>query len=376
MWGLRGAMFLILLGAAVIWIYAGVWMKEQGVGETFIGMLAGFGSALAAGLGLFWGWLSDRTGKSTAIVVAGCLLTGVSLAVLAQSRTASGFVFYQALAASGLAATMSIMPLLALTLIGEQHSGAGYGRFRVFGSVGYMFALYVLAALVPGIPRLCLTASVLIILGTVPLVLANIQPRRHVRRLGFAALTRHPALLGFLAAVFFTSMGGPAVFTFLSLYSKDLGMSQAGIGRLMGMCGVVALAGLPVMGSLADRFGPWRVMLVGFLAMPIRILLQAMAHSPGALYLPQVLHLFTWAGPEVTAYLYVTKLAGKRDRGVAISALVTTRTMGQFAGNPLCGWLAEHAGYRVMFLTMAALSAVGLVLFVLFCRPSESRRAS
>ncbi|NOY80485.1 MAG: MFS transporter [Kiritimatiellaeota bacterium] len=368
MWALRGAMFLILLGAAVIWIYAGVWMKEQGMGETFIGMLAGFGSALAAGLGLLWGWLSDRTGKSTAIVVAGCLLTGASLAVLAQSRAAPGFVLYQALAAGGLAATMSIMPLLALTLIGERHSGAGYGRFRIFGSFGYMFALYILAALVPGISRLCLTASLLIMLGTVPLVLANIQPRRHVRRLGFSALTRHPAMAGFLVAVFFTSMGGPAVFTFLSLYGKRLGMDQVAIGRLMGMCGVVALVGLPAMGSLADRFGPRRVMLIGFTAMPIRILLQAVARGPGGLYLAQLLHLFTWAGPEVTAYLYVTKLAGKRDRGVAISALVTTRTLGQFAGNPLCGWLAEHAGYRTMFLTMAAVSAFGLLLFVLFSR--------
>jgi len=367
-------MFLILLGAAVIWIYAGIWMKDQGMGETFIGTLGGVGSALAAGFGLFWGWLSDRTGRSTAIVAAGCLLTGVALVVLAQSRTPEGFVLYQGLAASGLAATMSIMPLLALTLVGERHSGAGYGRFRIFGSFGYMFALYVLAGLVPDISRLCITAAVLIIIGTIPLVLANIQPRRHVRRLGFSALTRRPALLGFLAAVFFTSMGGPAVFMFLSLYGRKMGMGQASIGRLMGMCGVVALVGLPVMGSLADRYGPRRVMLVGFLAMPVRILLQAAAHGPGGLYLAQIFHLFTWAGPEVTAYLYVTKLAGKQDRGVAISALVTTRTLGQLAGNPTCGWLAEHAGYHTMFLTMAALSTVGLILFVVFSRSVDGPR--
>jgi len=376
MWGLRGSMFLILLGAAIIWIYAGIWMKQQGLGETFIGILAGFGSALAALLGLFWGWLSDRTGKSTTIVVSGCLLTGASLIVLGQSRTPAGFILYQLLASTGLAATMSIMPLLALAVIGKDRPGAGYGKFRVFGSLGYMFALYVLAMLVRAIPWLCLTAGVLMILGAVPLLLANVQTHRHEKRLGFAALTRHPRLIGFLVAVFFVAMGGPAVFTFLSLYGRTMGMDQTGIGRLMGMCGVVALVGLPGMGALADRFGARAVLLLGFAAMPIRILLQDVAHDPTGLYIAQILHLFTWAGPEVTAYVYVTALAGKRDRGVAISALVTVRTLGQLAGNPLCGWLAENMGYHRMFLIMAGFATLGALVFLVLefgVRRSASR---
>ncbi len=364
MWGVRGAMFLILLGAAVIWVYAGVWMKQQGMRETFIGVLAGAGSALAALCGLLWGWLADRTGKSTAIAISGCLLTGVSLVVLAQSRTPAGFVLFQVLASTGLAATMSVMPLLALTVIGEDRPGAGYGKFRIFGSFGYMFSLYGLALLVKGIPRLCVTAGVLLILGVIPLLLANVRTVRHEKRLGFSALTRHRRVLGFLLAVFFFSVGGPAVFTFLSLYARSLGMDQVRIGRLMGMCGLVAVLGLPGMGALADRVGPRLVLLLGFAAMPARILLQDLARGAGGLYLAQALHFFTWAGPEVTAYVYVIRLAGKQDRGVAISALVTVRTLGQLAGNPLCGWLAEHTGYHAMFLAMAGISAIGLLIFL------------
>ena len=43
------------------------------------------------------------------------------------------------LVATGISATLTVMPLLALAVIGERNAGAGYGRFRVFGSVGYLF---------------------------------------------------------------------------------------------------------------------------------------------------------------------------------------------------------------------------------------------
>ncbi len=363
MWALRGSMFLILLGMGVSWVYAGIWMKENGLGETAIGSLIGLGGALAAGMGLFWGWLSDHTGRSTPIVSAGCLLTGASLIVLAHSRTVAGFALFEVLVAAGASATMTVMPLLALAVIGEERRGAGYGRFRVFGSVGYLIGLYFLAARVTGLERLFLVAGLILLLGAVPLVVANVRTRRHVERHGFGGLLKHPGFCWCLVAVFFFSLGNPAVFAFLAMYAREIGMTQAGVARLMGMCGLTALVALPLMGSISDRIGPRRVLLVAFAAMPVRILLQAVAGGTGGLYAAQLLHFFTWAGPEVTIYVYLTQLVGEQDKGIAVSALVTTRTLSQLVGNPIAGYLAEHWGYRNMFFTMACVSALGLVTF-------------
>ena len=89
MWALRGAMFLILLGAGIVWVYAGVWMRSHDQGETAIGVLLGFGAAMTALMAMLWGWLSDHTGRSTPIVCAGRLLTGVGLITLSHVRPTS-----------------------------------------------------------------------------------------------------------------------------------------------------------------------------------------------------------------------------------------------------------------------------------------------
>ena len=363
MWALRGAMFLILLGAGIVWVYAGIWMKQHDIGETTIGLLIGTGGALGACTGLFWGWLSDRTGRSTAIVCAGCICMGVSLIVLSHSHGLVGFALYQFLAATGLSATFNMMPLLALTVIGETKPGAGYGRFRLFGSLGYIVGLYLLAALINGLDKLFLVSGILLILGVIPLMLANVKPQRHHERHGFGGLLKQPQFLFLLAAVFFFSFGGPSVFTFLALYARELGMGQASVARLMGMCGVTAVVALPLMGSISDRVGPRWILFLAFLAMPLRVLAQAASGGVTGLYAAQLFHFFTWAGPEVTMYLYVTRLVGEQDRGVAISALLTTRTVASLIANPLIGYLAEHHGYRTMFLTVACVSTIGLLIY-------------
>jgi len=363
MWQLRAAMFVILLGIGIGWCYAGIWMKQHEVGETVIGVLMGFGGALAALAGVFWGWLSDRTGRSTAIVIAGCILTGIALIVLSQSSAAPGFALYIVLIAFGLSAAMTMMPVLALSVIGDRKPGGGYGRFRIFGSMGYLFGLYGLAAVVDGIGKLLLVAGIVMLIAVVPLLIANVTPRRHTERRGLGGVFRCRPFVWFLVAYFFFQFGGPGVFTFLAMYAKELGMGDVSVARLMGMNGVVAMIGLPLLGTLSDRAGAKGVILLAFLSMPARLLLQAAAQGGEGLYVAQLFHTFTWAGMEATMYVYVTRLVGEQDRGVAVSVALTTRTVAELVANPLIGYLAENHGYRLMFCVISAIAGVGLLVF-------------
>ena len=178
--------------------------------------------------------------------------------------------------------------------------------------------------------------------------------------------------------MFFFSLGGPAAFTFLALYAQtpDFAMDQASTGRLLGMCGAMAVIALPLMGTLADRLGPKWILRLAFAAMPLRLLTQAAAGSALGLYGAQCFHFLPWAGPEVVVYVYVTRLVGEKDQGVAVSAYFTTRTLAGIVANPVVGFLAEHVGFRPMFLIMASLTTVGLAAFGVLERRSAERRAS
>lgn len=369
MWMLRGSLFMQLVGVAIVWTIVGNLMKEAGLHETAIGLLLGMGLGVQGVSGLFFGWLSDKTGRTVAITAVGTLLIGVGLLAYSQSSQPWHFALATGMTYTGLGSALSITPVLALSLIGEENQAQKYGWFRVFGSLGYIFALFVVNAVIDGYANVCLTAGILTLVGIVPLMLTHAKPNVHPERRGWGLLLRHRELLTFYAAVFVFHLGIPAVFQFLSIYAAHLGMAQWEIGWLLSTNGFIGLTTLPLIGRFADRFGHGRFMTYCFLALPLRILILTLAgnlNSPYMLYAAQPLHVLTWAGTEVCAYAYVCRHAG-RDRGVAVAAYLLAISLGTLVGNVLTGYLADKLGYIDMQYVMAALSFVGFLIYLLAC---------
>ena len=78
----------------------------------------------------------------------------------------------------------------------------------------------------------------------------------------------------------------------------------------------------------------------------------------------------------MVVYIYVTRLVGEKDKGVAISAYFTTRILASIVANPVIGFFAEHFGFRPMFLTIACLATLGLAAFWTIEHRSAAQHAS
>ncbi len=377
MWMLRASMFLAVVGMGITWTYAGPWMKENGLGETVIGSIAGGGALLFAGMGMLWGWLSDRTGRTTWFAAFGAVLAGSSLLVLSNSSSVGDFILFQLLSAVGLSALLTLVPVLAMTVLRENGSTDGYGNFRVFGAVGYLFALFFLAMFVQGLPSLFLVCGVLACLACVPVLLSRIAPERHGGKGGFGAVLRKKRVCVILLAFFFCHLAMPAMFMFTTIYAKvEMGMDQSGVAMLGGVCGVTATFGLPLMAVAAKRMGARTILLISFAAVPLRLIAIMLSPGPMSLYATQLFHLLTWAGPEAVVYFYMASLIGRKQSGVAVSAYMFVQTIGRVIGNPVAGYLAEHIGFRPMFLAMAGVSVLGLLLFVVASKGADREQAA
>jgi MFS family permease len=125
---------------------------------------------------------------------------------------------------------------------------------------------------------------------------------------------------------------------------------------------VANLFGIVIAGELADRFGPARPMVAGLLAFALGLLIAGTAGSMLQLILGRVVQGLGGGVLIVVAYVII---------GVAIPAPLHPRIFGLTAlawvlpaliGPVIAGTLAEHGSWRLVFLGLLPLVAIGTVL--------------
>jgi predicted MFS family arabinose efflux permease len=181
-------------------------------------------------------------------------------------------------------------------------------------------------------------------------------------------LARRPLLvLAACLALFHLGNGG-----MLPLYG--LAVSQAGQGNpaaLVALTVVVAQGTMVVMSVVATRMaaarGYWLVILLTFIALPVRGLIAATVITAWGVLPVQILDgvgagLQSVAVPGLVARI----MSGTGRVNVAQGAVMTVQGLGAALSPALGGWIAEGAGYPLAFACLGSLSLVSLGLWLAF----------
>lgn len=354
---------MLQLGAlGLLGTFETVRMKDVGLSESQIGLILGLENGLMIFTALAWGKWADHTRRFRSGIIVGTLGLVVTLAWFAHADDWADFVIYGIMRGLFVTSIMGLMPALALANLDPAKPGAGFGGYRRFGSLGFLFAAAGLPLLFDQISSMAFAAMVYLPVSIwfVQRLADPAAPRAgggdevaatSFRRVGF-----------FLAAHFFVSMAEPGVHGFFAAYARDMGASLEWVGMLSGMTGLMALLTLSWMGRLADRIGAARMLVIGFVAQGLRMLLTSFISDPQWLWLPHLLHGFGWAGREVGTLLFLTAIMGQRRLGMASSVMMSVRMAGTTAGALLMGKLAESAGYPVMFQCIAGFVLLGFLM--------------
>lgn len=365
LWLLRATCFAQYAGIGLIWAYQTVWMKDQGMGEFFIGQISALATVLTLLCGLTYGYLADHTGRPDRLVLVGTVLCSLTLVYFARCRTAGDFVVYAVMVGVSMPLMLNMLTVLAMSAFGAGGgTGRKYGTYRVFGSLGYSLSTLVLPSFVPRIPGMLHIGAGLLLLSIVPLLAIRPAPRVEHTHGRLRPVLRNGELMGFYVAVFFCALAAPAIFQFTPTYARELGAGDRFIGVMAGMLGLVSIVGLPLSGWLADRYGPRVLIVFPLLAQPLRAFSLSFVTSYEYILLPRLLHTITFAGLEVGAMLYVTRLAGPQSRGTALAMYMASGVLARALASPVAGYLAQEAGYPAMFRISAAAGALGLVIFL------------
>ncbi|RKX34825.1 MAG: hypothetical protein DRP71_05815 [Verrucomicrobia bacterium] len=367
-WRLRGACFGQFVAIGILATFEAVFMKEQGLGETMIGLIIGLGTAMVTVTALFWARVVDRGASEEKIIALGFLFGAVGLATLPFCSSPLGFSLNIAFRGLTIPMAFALMPSLAVSRLGTSSQGSRYARYRQWGSAGFVLGTMVLPFLVDDIRGVFWLAAVFLLGAAVLITLDRKPSSTAMQDRKRVPIKWSRSLVTFLMANFVVGLAIPAMFGFFFVYARTMGADTILIGFLAGSNGIIAILALPLMGRVVDRFGVRRVLWLAFAAQPVRLLVISLAPSYWWLFAAQPLHLFTFAGYDIASVLYISRHVSAENRATAQAMLGATRMGGVFVGAILTGYLAENNGYPYMYHVIAGLTLIGLLAYMIGLR--------
>jgi len=376
----RGARALDLLNFFVADVQTGfgpfvaVYLTVHKWPQTDIGMALSLGTVVALVSQIPGGVLVDAAKSKRRVAGAG--LVGVMAAALLLALWPAELPVLLAQGLHGVASCL-VSPAIAaisLNLVGHSELGERLGRNARFGSIGNG-----LAAAVMGLSGLYLSSRAVFWLTAalcVPALaaLAAIGRGTHARRQttagpldwqGLGKLFRDRRLLIFAACVVLFHLSNAAM---LPLAGAAVTMRAGNLGNLIiGACivvpqAVVALAS-PWVGRRAAVAGRRQVLLLGWLALPVRGVLLAVLPGPYLLVGGQAVAGISAAVFGVMLPLVAADLTrGTSHFNLCLGLLGVAVCVGAAISTTLAGWVADAAGVHVAFLSLALAGLAGAVL--------------
>ncbi|MCE4548673.1 MFS transporter [Xanthomonas hortorum] len=360
--------------------FLSVFLQSKGWSVAAIGTVMSVGGIAGMLATTPAGALVDTTRRKRAVVMVGCLAILLATALIWLRPSSSGVVAAQivsALAAAGIGPALTGITLGLVHARGFDHQLA---RNQVANHAGNM-----LAALLAGwlgwrygfAAIFVLTAA----FGVLAIVAVWLIPsaaidHRAARGLGNTdgtdtlsgwrvLLTCRPlALLAVTLGLF--HLGNAAM---LPLYGMAIVAAHAGDpSALTATTIVVAQATMVVVALLAMRWirvhGHWWVLLVAFMALPLRALVAASLIQGWGVFPVQMLDgLGAGLQAVVVPALVARLLQGTGRVNVGQGAVMTVQGVGAALSPAFGGWLAHAFGYRIAFLALGAIALLAVALW-------------
>ncbi|QJW99866.1 MFS transporter [Frigoriglobus tundricola] len=389
--GLYGAYFLGMTGIGFCLPYLPLYLKEEkgfsDRGIAFVWVLSALAGLLQFPIGLW----SDRVGARKPFLVAGLALLATATFLL-PSATGGGvgwawLVLLVVLFAENGACRATIESMAgaeATRLAPPGGVGAALGALRFWRPVAVVLTALIGGFLAEehGVGWLLGPLAVLQGLAVVLALLIREDRKNEEPSATVATPTKGGLRLGdgalwaFIAAMVLFHAANAPPGAYLGLFLKaDLGAPAPYLSYAFVVSMIAWMACVRPVGWLADRFGRKPVLVAGWAAMTVRLILLALAQESWQVLAIQVLDGLAQGVFAVAAAAWVTDRLGDAKRAGEAQVLVgSSLVFGSAVGPALAGLVVADLGYRGIFGVLAGVGAVA-ALVVIFAVP-ESRRSA
>lgn len=330
--------------------------------------------------------LVDRTRKKRLLSIVASMLIATAALLTILVPTYSVVIGGQAL--MGVAAAWFAPAIAAITLglVGRNVLDRRIGRNETFNHAGNVFA-----ALLAGLIGYYVSPKGIFVLLAVMSLVSSVtiwQIREDDidhelargdsevegefsghKSSGWRALLRNRSILFFALACVLFHFANAAM---LPLLGQRLakGINAGASSAYMSACIIVAqIVMIPVSaltGRLADR-GRKRLLLIGFLVLPVRGILYTLTNDPTLLVAIQILDGIGAGTFGVLSILIVSDLTkGSGLFNTTQGAIATATGLGASLSNAFAGGIVQRSGYNAAFLVLAGIAVAAVIVLGLF----------
>lgn len=405
-WWITASAFLVLFLAYGVQYSFGVFVppmvQELGWSRASLGGAFSLYTVVYTGFSLLSGRLTDTWGPKRVIGLGGVLL---GIGIMATSQISASwqlYLWYGVVAALGM--STAYIPC-NITVVRWFHSKRGLALG--IASCGASFGIL----LVPLLASLMIAQAgwrtAMLVLGGLLFVLINVIARIMVRspeQLGLlpdgdstpsesagrssttprdegGSWTVREALgtfsfWMFLIAFAVTFLTLTVPFVHVPVFASDVGLSNVGGAKAVGMVGVFSLVGSFTLGPLSDRVGRKWAMTLGCGSQVLAYLIFLSADGAIALYVGAAAFGFFYGGTASLFPALVGDLFGRAHAGTIGGIVFGGAGMLGAWGPTIAGYLRDSDGdYRFAFTSCAVTATCALLLFALLPQPRRPKRS-
>jgi MFS family permease len=375
--------------------FLGVFLQARGWTTGAIGAVMTIGGVAGMIVTAPAGALVDATTRKRGYIIVSAIFTILASALIWISQSFWLIAVSQVATAIAGAAIGPGMAGLTLGIVRQAGFNRQNGRNQAFnhagnvvgaalsGLLGWKFGFIAVFWLAAAFAVLAIISVVLIPRASIDDRIARGLPDKgdaDDKAKGFAVLFECKPLLILAVALALFHLGNGAM---LPLYGLAVVAAHQGNPAGLVATTIVVAQAVMIVTSLvamrmAERQGYWLVILITFLALPVRGLVAASVITHWGVFPVQALDgvaagLQSVAVPGLVARI----LDGTGRVNVGQGALMTVQGAGASLSPALGGFIAEHFGYRVAFLLLGSFAIGSVLIWLLFAgtlKPACARR--
>jgi len=344
-------------------------VKELGGSEVVVGMVMGAAGLASLGVLPLIGLTIDRVGSRFYLLAGAGLMSVTALSFLFVERIGVLLFVLRVLQGFCFAAAFTATTTFAADFAPREQRARALGVFGLSTLLTHAIAPTLGEEIVRrwGFDTLFVTsaayafAAALLALG----LPAGAVPH-HERELARGQGGFAPVQLVIAATTFLTGMGFGTVMTFIPTFMLSEGLGR--VGFFFAAYTTMAIAVRVVGAGLSDRFGRRAVILPTLIALSTSIVVLSQAHSLPVLIVAGAIFGTAQGLNYPTLHAFLVDSSHESYLGRAQALFNGAFNLGVTCSAFLLGSVAEHYGYRPMFLLAAAAPLAGCAVFYRLAR--------
>ncbi|HVY36166.1 MAG TPA: MFS transporter [Candidatus Paceibacterota bacterium] len=344
-----------------------------GLDKTFIGVSEGLVTAGASIFKIIAGFLTDKFGKKKPFIFLGYLFSLIARPLLALTTFGSAILGLRFLDGVGKGMKDSPKDALIADSTETKTRGRGFGIARMLDTFGSVVGPLILFGLLFFLKDSPAKYHIILIATAIPLFITlavlkfkvkeSVTPPKAIGSSVNIILPRRFYL--FLGIMLIFSFGNSSD-AFLILRAQNIGVTLLAIPLVYALFNFVYASASVPLGSLSDRIGREKVIMLGWLAYALAYFGFAFANKSYQIWLLFAFYGLYYATTEGVAKAFVADMVSADYRGRAYGFYNTAIGIIALPASFIAGFLWDHFNPSAPFFFGASMSLVSLILLFIF----------